>query len=54
MHLASPTKEKGGDQDEGSLAFFVDELKGRAKKVVVQPKCGHVQANLTPDLCVVA
>jgi len=44
-------KKKGADQGADGVTFFVDELQGKAKKVVVQVKSGGVQANMIRDLC---
>jgi len=44
-------KRKGADQGVDGVTFFVDELQGKAKKVVVQVKSGTVHSNVVSELC---
>ncbi len=42
--------KKGADQGVDGVLFFQDTAKGKAKKIVVQVKSGHVQRNVIGDL----
>ena len=44
-------KKRGADRGVDGILFFRDSAKGKAKKVVVQVKSGHVQAAYIRDLC---
>ena len=44
-------KKRGADQGIDGVLFFRDTTKGKAKKVVVQVKSGHVQSSIIRDLC---
>ncbi len=43
-------QKKGADQGVDGVLFFIDDLKQKAKKVVIQVKSGHVQSSYIRDL----